>query len=145
MRNLGVLFTGVLLAVGGSLGSPPTMAYAITAKDIKAFVKEHVNQKIKESGGVFKIRDVNTGQEMALEFVKVRLVRKVPGHGYFADVDFRTPASINTPSRLRMTGFGRRWNRCRGGGWSPRNTLAKQPSSRPGRSRLRSMPTLRRR
>ena len=28
MRNLGLFFTGVLLAVGGSLGSPPTMAYA---------------------------------------------------------------------------------------------------------------------
>jgi len=89
MRNLGLFFTGVLLAVGGSLGSPPTMAYAITAKDIKTFVKEQINQKTKEEGDVFKIRDVNTGQEMALEFVKVRFVRKIPGHGYFADVDFR--------------------------------------------------------
>ncbi len=89
MRNPGLFFTGVLLAVGGSLGSPPTMAYAITAKDIKAFVKEQINQQVKESGGVFKIKDVNTGQEVALEFVKVRLVRKVTGHGYFADVVFR--------------------------------------------------------
>lgn len=32
MRNPGVLFTGVLLAIGGSLGSPPTMAYAITGQ-----------------------------------------------------------------------------------------------------------------
>ncbi len=89
MRNVGLFFTGVLLAVGGSLGSPPTMAYAITAKDIKAFVKERINQKTKEEGDVFKIKDVNTGQEVALEFVKVRLVRRVPAHGYFADVVFR--------------------------------------------------------
>ncbi|MFQ5960505.1 MAG: hypothetical protein ACE5MG_03845 [Candidatus Methylomirabilales bacterium] len=89
MRRLGFIFIGVLLAIGGSLGSPPSTAYAISAKDIKAFVKEQVDQKVKEGGGVFKIKDVNTGQEVALEFVNVRIVRRVPGHGYFADVVFR--------------------------------------------------------
>jgi hypothetical protein len=88
MRNLAVLLITALLAVGGSLGSPPPAA-AVSAKEIKAFVKEQINQKTKEGGGVFKIKDINTGNEVALEFVKVRLVRKVTGHGYFADVDFR--------------------------------------------------------
>ena len=88
MRKLGVLFIGVALAIGGSLGSPPTVN-AVGANEIKAFVKEQVEQKAKKDGGAFKMKDVNTGQEVALEFVKVRLVRRVPGHGYFADVDFR--------------------------------------------------------
>lgn len=88
MRKLGVLFIGVLLAVGGSLGSPPPAA-AVSAKEVKAFVEAQIAQQVKESGGVFKIKDVNTGQEVTLEFVNVRIVRKVAGHGYFASTVFR--------------------------------------------------------
>lgn len=88
MRNLEVLFISVLLVAGGPLGSPP-LAAAATAREVKAFVKAQIAQQVKEGGGVFKIKDVNTGQEVNLEFVKVRIIRKVGGHGYFADVDFR--------------------------------------------------------
>ncbi len=88
MRILGFVFLGVLLAVGGSLGSPSTV-YAVSATDIKAFVEEQINQKVKKDGGVFKIKDINTGQEVALEFVSFRVTRRVPAHGYFASTTFR--------------------------------------------------------
>ncbi len=88
MKNLGVLFISVLLAVGGSLGSPLPAA-AATAREVKAFVKAQIAQQVKEGGGVFKMKDINTGQEVALEFVNVRIVRKVAGHGYFVSTTFR--------------------------------------------------------
>jgi len=88
MRSLGVLFIGVLVAVGAFLG-PLAGAHAFTTDEIKAAIQEHIAQKVKEGGGVFKFKDEATGKDLALEFVKIRIVRKIEGHGYFADVDFR--------------------------------------------------------
>ncbi|MGH7404763.1 MAG: hypothetical protein ACREJA_02645 [Candidatus Methylomirabilales bacterium] len=88
MRSWGVLFIGVLVAVGTFLG-PLAGAHAFTTDEIKAAIQEHIAQKVKEGGGVFKFKDEATGKDLALEFVKIRIVRKIEGHGYFADVDFR--------------------------------------------------------
>ena len=88
MRSLGVLFIGVLVAVGAFLG-PLAGVHAFTTDEVKAAIQEHIAQKVKEGGGVFRFKDEMTGKDLALEFVKIRIVRKIEGHGYFADVDFR--------------------------------------------------------
>ena len=88
MRRLGVMVLGIMLAVGGALGSP-SRAAAVSAKEVKAFVQEQIDQKTKKDGGVFKLKDINTGQDVALEFVDLRIIRKVTGHGYFASTTFR--------------------------------------------------------
>lgn len=89
MRRLEVLFVGVLLAVGVSIGGALTALSAFTADDVKGAIQEHIAQKVQQGGGVFRLKSELTGQELALEFVRIRVVRGVPGHGYFADVDFR--------------------------------------------------------
>lgn len=88
MNRPGVMVLGLLLTLGGALGSPPSAA-AATAKEIKVFVQAQIDQKVKDEGGVFMIKDINTGQDVALEFVSFRIVRRVAGHGYFASTTFR--------------------------------------------------------
>jgi hypothetical protein len=88
MDRLGVMLLGVLMIVGGSLGSPPPAA-AATSTEVKAFVQAHIDQQVKQGGGVFTTKDVNTGQDVLLEFVDIRVIRRVAGHGYFASTTFR--------------------------------------------------------
>lgn len=88
MRRWGGFSLGIVLAVGGALGNPPPAA-AVSAKEVKAFVQEQIDQKTKKDGGVFRLKDINSGQEVALEFVSIRVIRRVAGHGYFASTTFR--------------------------------------------------------
>ncbi len=94
MRRLGLIFVGVLLAVGVSMVTALTAVNAFTTDEVKAAIQEHIAQKVKEGGGVFKFKDEATGKDLALEFVKIRIVRKIEGHGYFADVDFRVRGEL---------------------------------------------------
>lgn len=89
MRYLGVLFTGVLLAAGILITGTPMTADAVTSSEVKAFVKEHIAKRVQEGGGVYKLTDERTGKDESVEFVKIRLIRKVTGHGYFTSVIFR--------------------------------------------------------
>ncbi len=56
---------------------------------VKAKIEEIIAATVKEGGGVFKFRDERTGEEVPLEFVQVRFIRGITGHGYFGSVDFR--------------------------------------------------------
>ena len=63
---------------------------AFTAEQIKGAMSQYIMEKTKEGGGVFKMHDDKTGQDLALEFVKIHdPVRKIEGKGYFACTDFR--------------------------------------------------------
>lgn len=69
---------------------PGPQADAFTAEQIKAAMSRYIATKTKEDGGAFKIRDDKTGQDLALEFMKIHdPVRKIEGRGYFACTDFR--------------------------------------------------------
>jgi hypothetical protein len=59
------------------------------AWEIKAAIHEHIAQKIKEGGGVFRYRDEKTGQDLALEFVTIHDPVTRTRAGYFACTDFR--------------------------------------------------------
>lgn len=69
---------------------PSEKVEAFTAEQIKAAMSQYITAKTKEGGGVFKMHDDKTGQDLALEFVKIHdPVRKIEGKGYFACTDFR--------------------------------------------------------
>jgi len=89
MKRLGVLFVGVLLAVGVCVGGAFSVVSAFTGDDVREVVKDHIAQKVQQGGGVYRLKDELTGKEVALEFVNIRVVRGIAGYGYFADVDFR--------------------------------------------------------
>lgn len=89
MRSLGLSFTALLLTVAVFTSGTGRAAEEITAEQVKAAIHEHIAQKVKEGGGVFKFKDERSGEEVALEFVRIRVIRGIKGHGYFADVDFR--------------------------------------------------------
>ncbi len=57
-------------------------------QDVTAFITDYINQKAKEDLGVFRFNDARTGKVLELEFENVRLLRKLHGYGFFADVDF---------------------------------------------------------
>ena len=89
MRSLRV-GTIVALLVVAVFGSGTSMAAReFTSSDVKAKIEEIITAKVKEGGGVFKFRDERTGEEVALEFVRIRFIRGIKGHGYFGSVDFR--------------------------------------------------------
>ncbi len=56
---------------------------------VKAGIHEHIVQKTKEGGGVFKYTDEKTGQNLELEFVKIHDPVTHTKQGYFACTDFR--------------------------------------------------------
>ncbi len=60
------------------------------AWEVKAAIHEYLADKIREGGGVLRIRDEKTGQEIPLEFVEIHNpVRRIPDKDYFACTDFR--------------------------------------------------------
>ncbi|CAB4243196.1 conserved protein of unknown function [Methylacidimicrobium sp. AP8] len=60
------------------------------AWEVKAAIHEYIADKIREGGGVLRIRDEKTGQEIPLEFVEIHNpVRRIPDKDYFACTDFR--------------------------------------------------------
>ena len=69
---------------------PSGKVEAFTADQIKTAMSQYITEKTKEGGGVFKMHDDKTGQDLALEFVKIHdPVRKIEEKGYFACTDFR--------------------------------------------------------
>jgi len=78
-------------AAGGTAGEHPAQsAEAFTADQIKAAIRMYIKAKTQADGGVFTLHDDKTGQDLALEFVKIHdPVRKIEGKGYFACTDFR--------------------------------------------------------
>jgi Spy/CpxP family protein refolding chaperone len=69
---------------------PSGTAEAFTAEQIKAAMRQYITAKTTDGGGIFKMHDDKTGQDLALEFVKIHdPVRKIEGKGYFACTDFR--------------------------------------------------------
>lgn len=89
MRFLKVGFIIPLLAIVVCTSATSMAAHEFTSADVKAKIEELIAAKVKEGGGVFKFKDEKTGQEVALEFVNVRVIRGIKGHGYFGSVDFR--------------------------------------------------------
>ena len=89
-RRVGML--SALLAAAVYSGGTGMAAQEFTRADAKAKIEEFIAQKVKEGGGVFKHKDDRTGEEVALEFVTVRVIRGIKGHGYVGSADFRVKA-----------------------------------------------------
>ena len=88
MRYLGVGLLGALLAVAVCMSGAAMAAQEFTRADAKAKIEELIAAKVNEGGGAFKFKDDRTGEVVALEFVKVGVVRGIKGHGYVGSVDF---------------------------------------------------------
>ncbi len=81
---------------GAEHGGKPAKEHAgekaavFTANHIKKAMQEHINQEIKDHGGVFVIKDPKQNNaELKLKFVKIHdPVRQIEGKGYFACTDF---------------------------------------------------------
>ncbi len=97
MRYLlrGSLTTVLTILVGGVIC---TLATATEAADysrdqVKAGVNEYIAAKSREGGSLFKLTDDKTGEDLALEFVRIRpLIRGIEGAGYFVWTDLRVKA-----------------------------------------------------
>ncbi len=59
----------VTLAVAAALAAP-----GFTAEQAKATVEEHVQHRVRDSGGVYRLADEQAGTTLDLEFVAVSLV-----------------------------------------------------------------------
>lgn len=89
MRDLRVGSVVALLIVAAFMSGTSMAAQEFTTADVKAKIEEIIAAKVKEGGGVFKLRDERTGEDVPLEFVRLRFIRGITGHGYFGSVDFR--------------------------------------------------------
>lgn len=88
-RHLWGGLTAVVLATSVCMISISIAAEEFTKDQIKAAIEEQIAAKVKEGDGVFKFKDERTGETVPLEFVKIRIIRGIKGHGYFGSVDFR--------------------------------------------------------
>lgn len=86
-------WTALLLAMLGLLDSAsvraaeaaPTRFYV---EDIKAAMAVHIERTV-DAGGVFRLKDDKTGEQLALRFVKIHdPVRQIDANTYFACTDF---------------------------------------------------------
>jgi hypothetical protein len=59
------------------------------AWEVKAAMHDHIAQKTKEGGGVFKYKDEKTGDSLELDFVTIHDPVTRTKQGYFACTDFR--------------------------------------------------------
>jgi hypothetical protein len=89
MRYLAVWLLGPLMVVAATMGGTAMAAQEFTRADAHAKVEEFIAAKVREGGGAFRFKDDRTGEEVALEFVKIRVIRGIKGHGYVGSVDFR--------------------------------------------------------
>lgn len=89
MRILRVGSMAVALAVMICASVTDAAAGEFTREDVKAKIEDIIATKLKEGGGVFKFKDDRTGEDVALEFVQLRFIRGITGHGYFGSADFR--------------------------------------------------------
>jgi hypothetical protein len=77
-----------LLAAAIFASAASVTAQDFTTADAKAKIEEVIAAKVKEGAGVFRFRDERSGEELALEFLKIRFVRGIKGHGYVGSADF---------------------------------------------------------
>lgn len=89
MRCLRVGSVGALLALAVCMSGTSMAEEEFTRADVKAKVEEHIAAKVKDGGGVFRFKDDRTGEDVALEFVKIGTIRGIKGHGHVASADFR--------------------------------------------------------
>ena len=89
MRHVRVNLISALLIALVLMSGTSMAAQEFSSADVKAKTEEIIAAKAKEGGGVFKFRDERTGDIVPLEFVRVRFIRGIKGHGYFASVDFQ--------------------------------------------------------
>jgi hypothetical protein len=76
---------------------PGKEAKAVTADDIRQGILSHIEAVTAKNGGVFPVRDDQTGQDLKLTFVKVHdNVSVIKGKTYFACTDFKDQASGTT-------------------------------------------------
>jgi len=102
MRHLRGGLVGALLAVAVCINGMAVAEEEFTRADAKAKIEEVIAQRVKEGGGVFKFTDEITGQDLALEFVKIGIVRGIKGHGHVGSVDFRVKGE---PEQLYQLDF----------------------------------------
>ncbi|HZY30913.1 MAG TPA: hypothetical protein VFF86_04650, partial [Candidatus Methylomirabilis sp.] len=88
MRYHGAGLLGALLAATVCMNGTAIAAQEFTRADAKAKIEELIAAKIKEGGGAFTFKDDRTGGEVALEFVEIRVIRGIKGHGYVGSVEF---------------------------------------------------------
>lgn len=89
MRYLRVAVIGALLGVAVCMSGTSMAEEEFTRADVKVKVEEHIAAKVKDGGGVFRFKDDRTGEDVALEFVNIGIVRGIKGHGHVASADFR--------------------------------------------------------
>ncbi|MFQ5929569.1 MAG: hypothetical protein ACE5MK_07710 [Acidobacteriota bacterium] len=70
---------------------PGEEAVQFSAENIKTAMSAHIEARIQEGSGSFKIHDPESDQNLELSFVQIHdPVRKIEGRGYFACTDFTT-------------------------------------------------------
>ena len=68
---------------------PGQAAKNYSAAEIKAAMRAHIDAMVQKGGGVFRLKDDKTGENLELNFVKIHdPVRKIRGNTYFACTDF---------------------------------------------------------
>jgi len=88
-------------------------APAFTAEAIKAAVSNHIQTKLDEGGGIYRLVDTRTGEKLDLEFVDIALVGVAdmsrvhnPGEGaggaYFACANFRRAGASKDGPREKL-------------------------------------------
>ena len=84
------LLLGMLGAAAAHAESPPRKFYV---EDIKAAMQAHIAATV-DADGVFMLKDDQTGEQLALRFVKIHdPVRQIDGDTYFACTDFTVAAA----------------------------------------------------
>jgi len=74
---------------GAAQEHPGQAARSYSAAEIKAAMQAHIDAMVQKGGGVFRIKDEKTGEDLELNFVKIHdPVRKIRGNTYFACTDF---------------------------------------------------------
>lgn len=79
----------VAIAVAVWTGGAGIAAEDFSKEQVKSFIEEQIAANLKAGRGVFKHKDDRTGEEVALEFVQIRFIRGIKGHGHIGSVDFR--------------------------------------------------------
>jgi hypothetical protein len=60
----------------------------ISQEEVRTAVKAIIEKNVQANGGVFVFRDNRSGDNLALEFEDIRLVRSIHGYGFFPNVIF---------------------------------------------------------
>lgn len=89
-----------VLLVAGLLAAGPSRAYEdLSSQDAGAAVQAYIDAKVRQDG-VFRYRDPQADVLLELEQDRIRLVRRIHGYGFFADVDFHAKGEPSKPYDL---------------------------------------------